>query len=103
MEEVFEHLRTTPRGLLSGDAEERLIIFGPNRLEEKRVLNNTFLNIYIFFKLKCQGQESILLIPSFEKKNDHVGEQISEVPRFYVESLVMGYGSCSIDGHRTRI
>ncbi|CAH2037203.1 unnamed protein product [Thlaspi arvense] len=36
LEEVFEYLRTSPRGLLSGDAEERLTIFGPNSLEEKR-------------------------------------------------------------------
>jgi H+-transporting ATPase len=36
LEEVFEYLRTSPQGLLSGDAEERLKIFGPNRLEEKQ-------------------------------------------------------------------
>lgn len=40
LEEVFEHLRTTPRGLLSEEAEERLKIFGLNRLEEKQVINN---------------------------------------------------------------
>lgn len=39
MEEVFEYLRTSPQGLLSEDAEERLQIFGPNRLEEKHVIN----------------------------------------------------------------
>lgn len=41
MEEVFEHLRTSPGGLLSGDAEERLKIFGLNRLEEKQVINSS--------------------------------------------------------------
>ncbi|CAH8252607.1 unnamed protein product [Arabidopsis lyrata] len=46
LEEVFEYLRTSPRGLLSGDAQERLKIFGPNRLEEKR--ENKFLKFLGF-------------------------------------------------------
>ncbi|KAK7285705.1 hypothetical protein RJT34_20483 [Clitoria ternatea] len=36
LEQVFEQLRTTRRGLSSGDAEARLQIFGPNKLEEKK-------------------------------------------------------------------
>nr|XP_015867387.2 ATPase 10, plasma membrane-type [Ziziphus jujuba var. spinosa] len=36
LEEVFEQLRTSHRGLSSDDAEARLVIFGPNKLEEKR-------------------------------------------------------------------
>ncbi|KAJ9691775.1 hypothetical protein PVL29_011082 [Vitis rotundifolia] len=35
LEEVFEQLRTSRGGLSSEDAEARLIIFGPNKLEEK--------------------------------------------------------------------
>ncbi|XP_054780666.1 ATPase 10, plasma membrane-type-like [Prosopis cineraria] len=35
LEEVFEQLKTSPRGLSSDDAEARLEIFGPNKLEEK--------------------------------------------------------------------
>ncbi|XP_062087975.1 ATPase 10, plasma membrane-type [Humulus lupulus] len=35
LEEVFEQLKTSPEGLSSDDAEARLIIFGPNMLEEK--------------------------------------------------------------------
>ncbi|XP_060675265.1 ATPase 10, plasma membrane-type [Ziziphus jujuba] len=35
LEEVFEQLRTSHRGLSSDDAEARLVIFGPNKLEEK--------------------------------------------------------------------
>ncbi|CAO2816252.1 unnamed protein product [Amaranthus hypochondriacus] len=35
LEEVFEQLRCNREGLTSADAEERLRIFGPNKLEEK--------------------------------------------------------------------
>ncbi|PON78264.1 P-type ATPase [Trema orientale] len=35
LEEVFEQLRTSREGLSSDDAELRLTIFGPNKLEEK--------------------------------------------------------------------
>lgn len=37
MGEVFERLRTSKTGLTSEDAEVRLKIFGPNKLEEKPV------------------------------------------------------------------
>lgn len=37
IEEVFENLRCSKEGLTSDAAEERLTIFGPNKLEEKRV------------------------------------------------------------------
>ncbi|KAG5545051.1 hypothetical protein RHGRI_017500 [Rhododendron griersonianum] len=37
LEEVFEQLRTSEGGLTSEDAEVRLQIFGPNKLEEKTV------------------------------------------------------------------
>ncbi|CAH8388966.1 unnamed protein product [Eruca vesicaria subsp. sativa] len=46
LEEVFEHLRTSPRGLLSEEAKERLKIFGLNRLEEKQ--ENKFLKFLGF-------------------------------------------------------
>ncbi|KAK7338187.1 hypothetical protein VNO77_18789 [Canavalia gladiata] len=36
LEEVFEQLRTSRGGLSSDDAEARLQIFGPNKLEEKK-------------------------------------------------------------------
>ncbi|CAN0877805.1 ATPase 10, plasma membrane-type [Linum grandiflorum] len=35
LEDVFEQLRTSLDGLASEDAEARLVIFGPNKLEEK--------------------------------------------------------------------
>ncbi|KAG0582885.1 hypothetical protein KC19_3G093200 [Ceratodon purpureus] len=36
LEEVFQHLRCTKDGLTSEDAQERLTIFGHNKLEEKK-------------------------------------------------------------------
>ena len=38
IEEVFENLRCSREGLTSEAAQERLAIFGYNRLEEKKVL-----------------------------------------------------------------
>ncbi|KAI9090332.1 hypothetical protein K1719_028667 [Acacia pycnantha] len=46
LEEVFEQLKTSPRGLSSDDAEARLEIFGPNKLEEKP--ENKFLKFLSF-------------------------------------------------------
>lgn len=37
MEEVFAQLKATKTGLTSAEAEERLNIFGKNRLEEIKV------------------------------------------------------------------
>lgn len=42
LEDVFELLSTSRGGLSSSDAAERLQLFGPNRLEEKRVRKPTF-------------------------------------------------------------
>ena len=38
IEEVFEQLKCTKEGLTSQEGEARLQIFGPNKLEEKKVL-----------------------------------------------------------------
>ncbi|OVA16055.1 Cation-transporting P-type ATPase [Macleaya cordata] len=46
LEEVFEQLRTSRGGLSSEDAEARLQIFGPNKLEEKP--ENKFLKFLSF-------------------------------------------------------
>ncbi|KAK9281827.1 hypothetical protein L1049_004733 [Liquidambar formosana] len=46
LEEVFEQLRTSQGGLSSEDAEARLKIFGPNKLEEKP--ENKFLKFLSF-------------------------------------------------------
>lgn len=42
MKEVFELLKTSRQGLSSEDAEARLTIFGPNKLEERPVSTNVF-------------------------------------------------------------
>lgn len=49
MDEVFEQLRTTRRGLSSEDAAAREKIFGPNMLEEKPV-STTFFKISKLYK-----------------------------------------------------
>ena len=43
IEEVFENLRCSKEGLTSEAAEERLAIFGHNKLEEKKVHTFTLL------------------------------------------------------------
>ncbi|KAJ8621234.1 hypothetical protein MRB53_029763 [Persea americana] len=53
LEEVFEQLRTSQAGLSSTDAEARLIIFGPNKLEEKPVLRDG----------EWQEQDAAVLVP----------------------------------------
>lgn len=37
VDEVFEQLKCTREGLTSEEGENRLKIFGPNKLEEKKV------------------------------------------------------------------
>lgn len=37
MEEVFEQLKCSKQGLTTEEGEKRLQIFGPNKLEEKKV------------------------------------------------------------------
>ncbi|KAK9269573.1 hypothetical protein L1049_001349 [Liquidambar formosana] len=38
VEEVFEQLKCTREGLTSEEGEQRLQIFGPNKLEEKKAI-----------------------------------------------------------------
>lgn len=47
MEEVFEELKCTKQGLTSDEASYRLDLFGPNKLEEKKVF---LLDFSPFFK-----------------------------------------------------
>nr|AAD46188.1 plasma membrane proton ATPase [Nicotiana plumbaginifolia] len=51
LEEVFEQLITSKEGLSAEDAERRLKIFGPNKLEEKR--ENKFLKFLRFMWNPC--------------------------------------------------
>jgi H+-transporting ATPase len=43
IQEVFESLRCSPQGLSTEQAEQRLAIFGPNKLEEKQVKESAAL------------------------------------------------------------
>ena len=47
IEEVFENLRCSREGLTSQAAEERLSIFGHNKLEEKKVVPFIVVNIFL--------------------------------------------------------
>lgn len=51
IEEVFENLRCSKEGLTSQAAEERLTIFGHNKLEEKKVklLSLFWLSFFVFW------------------------------------------------------
>jgi H+-transporting ATPase len=50
IEEVFEQLKCTREGLSSSEGQQRLEIFGPNKLEEKKVTTGSNLHT-IFFPL----------------------------------------------------
>jgi H+-transporting ATPase len=40
VDEVFRELNCTKEGLTNEEGQKRLAVFGPNKLEEKKVLNN---------------------------------------------------------------
>jgi hypothetical protein len=44
IQEVFAVLKSSPHGLTSNDGTSRLQIFGPNKLEEKKVANSLTLD-----------------------------------------------------------
>ena len=51
VEEVFETLKCTKEGLTSEEGNKRLNIFGPNKLEEKKVRNSVTTNFLRFLIL----------------------------------------------------
>lgn len=51
LEEVFDHLKCTRDGLSSDEVQERLDLFGYNKLEEKKVRNQLIrmnISLYLF-------------------------------------------------------
>lgn len=52
IEEVFENLRCTKEGLTSDAAQERLVIFGYNKLEEKKVFDYSLNFVLCFLSLQ---------------------------------------------------
>lgn len=53
MEEVFEELRCTKQGLTTDEASHRLDLFGPNKLEEKKVSSYFFFLKKTLIKNSC--------------------------------------------------
>jgi hypothetical protein len=76
IEEVFEQLKCTRE------------IFGPNKLEEKKVTTGSTLHIHsfglIYICIVCDANVLVVLCC--------VGEQNSQVPRVHVEPAVVGHG-----------
>ena len=108
IEEVFENLRCSKEGLSSEAAEERLVIFGHNKLEEKKVHTFTLLFSFSFFVQEISLchllNESHLKSLNFEVNylsGCYSGEQVLEVLGVYVESSVLGYGGCCYNGNCT--
>jgi len=48
IEEVFEQLKCSRQGLTTEEGQQRLQIFGPNKLEEKKAI--TFSNLFRYEK-----------------------------------------------------
>jgi len=55
LEEVFQTLRCDSNGLTTKSAEERLAIFGHNKLEEKQVLPFNLSSSFAFSSLVGKG------------------------------------------------
>lgn len=107
MEEVFEQLKCSKQGLTTEEGEKRLQIFGPNKLEEKKVKEK--LKISQYLNWVCLIYETSCVISNVSKTSfffnhfllgpTETGEQVAKVLRFYVESSLMGHGDCCTDGY----
>ncbi|GJN09679.1 hypothetical protein PR202_ga27705 [Eleusine coracana subsp. coracana] len=51
VEEVFQSLKCTKNGLSSEEAQARTAVFGPNKLEEKKVAC-----LLLFGRINCSGE-----------------------------------------------
>lgn len=90
MDELFSQLKCTKEGLTSDEGKRRLGIFGPNKLEEKKVnYSNLKLQINRFYKNK-----SYFTFVFYD-----LGKQTPKVLGVHVESSIMGHGSCCYYGH----
>lgn len=89
IEEVFEQLKCTKEGLTSQEGADRLQIFGPNKLEEKKVRSNLILSCLLLFAFLNRQMDS-----------DVTGKQVPQVSRVHVESPVLGHGDGRHHGHR---
>ena len=99
IEEVFENLRCSKDGLTTEAADERLTIFGHNKLEEKRVNPLFMFGSLTWLSGNFEVQSSVFW--KITRSGSISGEQILEVFGVYVEPSLMGYGSCCNHGHCT--
>lgn len=65
MEEVFEQLKCSKQGLTTEEGEKRLQIFGPNKLEEKKVKEK--LKISEYLNWVCLINETSCMISNVSK------------------------------------
>lgn len=48
VDEVFRELNCTKEGLTNEEGQKRLQVFGPNKLEEKEAIINSFIHYFFF-------------------------------------------------------
>lgn len=66
LEEVFQTLRCDSNGLTTKSAEERLAIFGHNKLEEKQVLAFNFSSCSSSFAFSLFSRERCFVVANGE-------------------------------------
>jgi hypothetical protein len=105
IEEVFESLRCSREGLTTEAADERLALFGHNKLEEKKVLFLSLCCIHVFFwnfgfwSIAPNDYNFYVLKQSSFFFFFVAGKQIPEISWFHVEPSFLGYGSCCYHGY----
>lgn len=73
LEEVFKQLKTSRGGLSTEDAEVRLQIFGPNKLEEKPVSTAVLELAYtVNLQLVFEASKIIILEPEIELNQESI-------------------------------
>ncbi|RWW46926.1 hypothetical protein BHE74_00047119, partial [Ensete ventricosum] len=106
LEEVFENLRCGREGLTAEQAQQRLEIFGPNKLEEKKVgsLSLSLSVLLCFLPILCAcvvGDFWGGFLSRFLGAAS-AGEQGPQVLGIHVEPAFLGHGGRRHHGHRPR-
>lgn len=81
IEDVFKLLQCDENGLTGEEAQRRIELFGPNKLEQEE--QNAFLQVLMPHICVGFGLKSNLTL----------------VPEFHVESAVLGHGGCRPRGY----
>ena len=101
MEEVFAQLKCSREGLSSAEGEQRLQIFGPNKLEEKTV--QSLFALLLLLHHVISARPSLARFLSFLCVCVCVcvtGEQVPQVLGLHVEPALLGHGDRRHHGHR---